>query len=530
MSEERGVARRAGTVGAATLLSRVLGLAREQVVAGCFGAGLATDALIAASRIPNLLRELFAEGAMSPAFVPVFTETFERRGEAAAWALGRRMLTALGLVMLAVAVAGWIAAPALVRAFTPGFAATPGKLELTTRLARVLMPALPFAVMGAACAGMLNARGKFAEPALAASLPNVGVIVIGLALIPVCRAFGAPPILAMAFGAVAGALLQFAAQLVPLGRLGFRWGRGRPGADPSRGVHRVVSRMLPAAAGHAATQLNVLVGTLLASLLPQGSVSWLSYAFRLVQLPAGVFGAALATVSLPALARAAVAGDDLALRRTLSASVRLGIVLTVPAMLWLAVMAEPVVALLFEHGHFHAADTTRAAGALMMYSGLPAFAAIGVFARTFYALGDTGTPVRASFIALAVNLALNLLLMQPLAHLGLALATSVTAIVHLAVLAVSLRRRIGRIDGGRIGLTLLRSAAAGGLGATACAAGLWISRARWHHGFVAEAGTVFGALAVATAITAAVMRLLRVEESAVLEDLARSTMNRLRRR
>ncbi len=526
MSEERGVARSAGAVGAATFLSRVLGLVREQVMAGFFGAGFATDAFNVAFRIPNLLRDLFAEGAMSSSFVPTFTETLHKQGEEAAWALGRQLMITLALVLLALCVIGYVGAPWLVTAFAPGFGAFPGKLDLTIMLTRVMLPFLPAVALAAACMGMLNARGQFAIPALAPTLLNLGMIVVGVGLIPVCRSFGAPPILAMAIGVLVGGLLQFAVQLPALFRLGFRWRWERPAGHP--GVRRVAWMMLPATIGLAATQLNLFFSTLIASMLQQGSVSWLWYAFRIMQLPIGVFGVALATVSLPALARAAVANDRPALTRTLSATVRLVFVLTVPAALWLAVMSEPLIALLYEHGHFHAIDTTRTAGALIMYClGLPAFAAVGVFTRCFYALGDTRTPVQASFVSVAMNLALNIALMRPLGHLGLALATAVTSITNLIQLAWYLRRRIGPFEGRRIASTFVRITAAGGLAAGVCLAGLMASRGSWHRGLVPEAITVMAGLVVAIGLTYVGMRLFRVEERAVVDDLARSLARRL---
>jgi putative peptidoglycan lipid II flippase len=526
-SEERRVARHAGTVGSATLLSRVLGLVREQVMASFFGAGYATDAFNVAFRIPNLLRDLFAEGAMSAAFVPTFTEYLAKRGKEAAWALGRRVMVSLLALLLGVCVVGALVAPWLVRAFAPGFDTVPGKLDLTVLLTRVMLPFLPAMALAAACMGMLNAHGRFGVPALAPMWLNLGMVVFGLALIPVCEAFGQPAILAMAIGAVIGAIAQFAFQLPSLHRLGFRLGLERPFDDP--GVHRIVHLMLPATVGLAATQLNLFVGTMLASLLPQGSVSWLWYAFRLMQLPIGVFGVALATVSLPSLSRAAVAQDLAALKTTLSATLRLVFFLTVPAALWLAVMARPLIALLYEHGRFEPADTVATANALVMYCiGLPAFAAVGVLTRTFYALGDTRTPVRATFVAVALNIALNLLLMRSLAHLGLALATSATSFANLIQLAFYLRRRVGRLEGRRIARTVLRVLAAAALPAVACAIGLALAGPAWHRGAVSEALTVALGLLIGVPGTFVAMKLLGVEEIAAAEDLLRALGRRLR--
>jgi putative peptidoglycan lipid II flippase len=534
VSEELRVARRAGTVAAATMLSRVLGLVREQVMAALFGAGLATDAFNVAFRIPNLLRDLFAEGAMSSAFVPTFTAVVQREGERQAWTFGRQLMIALLVVLSVICAVGYLLAPWLVRLFAPGFGAVPGKLELTIMLTRVMLPFLPAVALAAAAMGMLNARGSFAVPALAPTMLNLGMIVGGVALIPVVERFGQPAILAMALGVVIGGAGQFGCQLPALFRRGFRLGLERPWVHP--GVLRVASLMGPAAVGLAGTQINLFVSTLIASLLEQGSVSWLSYAFRLMQLPIGVFGVALATVSMPALAKAAVDDDLPALKTTLSATLRLVFLLTAPAALWLAVLAVPIISLLYQHGRFGPLDTSRTAEALVMYCvGLPAFAASGVLTRAFYALGDTRTPVQASFVSVALNLALNLLFIGPLrslglGHAGLALATSVTAIANLIQLAWYLRRRVGPLEGRRMLNTLWRVAAAAAVAALPCAGALrWLGGAG-RGGLGAEAGLVAGLLTLALATGYAAMRLLRVEELASVEQLARSLGRKLRGR
>ena len=529
MSEELRVARRAGVVGAATLLSRVLGLVREQVMAALFGAGLATDAFNVAFRIPNLLRDLFAEGAMSSAFVPTFTAIHQREGDRAAWTFGRRLLMALLIALTAICAVGALFAPQLVPLFAPGFAVVPGKLELTVLLTRVMLPFLPAVALAAAAMGMLNARGSFAVPALAPTMLNLGMIVGGVALIPVVERLGQPAILAMALGVVIGGLGQFACQLPALHRMGFRLRPEWPGADP--GVRRVALLMAPAAVGLAATQLNLFVSTLIASLLEQGSVSWLAYAFRLMQLPIGVFGVALATVSMPALARAAVDQDMGSLKATLSATLRLVVLLTAPAALWLAVMAVPVITLLYQHGRFAGSDTTRTAAALVMYCvGLPAFAAVGVLTRTFYALGDTRTPVRASFVSVALNLGLNLAFIGPLrplglGHAGLALATSLTSIANLMQLAWYLRRRVGPLEGRRMFNTLWRVGAAAGVAVLLCAAGLRLLGP--PTGPAAAALQVAGGLVVAGVAGYLAMKVLKVEELGAVETLATTLVRRV---
>jgi putative peptidoglycan lipid II flippase len=528
MSEERRVARHAGTVGAATMLSRILGLVREQVMASWFGAGFATDAFNVAFRIPNLLRDLFAEGAMSSAFVPTFTEYRHREGNESAWGLGRRLLVSLFALLMVVCAIGYVAAPLLVRAFAPGFAAISGKLELTVLLTRIMLPFLPLVAVAAACSGMLNARGHFAAPALAPSFLNLGMVICGLALIPVCARLGQPAIVAMAVGVVIGGLGQFLCQLPPLFRLGFRWRWEWPVWHP--GVKHVAWLMVPATVGLAATQFNLFFSTLIASLLEQGSVSWLWYAFRIMQLPIGVFGVALATVSLPALSRAAVESNMDALKTTLSASLRLVFLLTIPAALWLAVMAHPVITLLYEHGRFGPLDSARTAQALVMYCiGLPAFAAVGILTRTFYALGDTRTPVQASFVSVGLNVALNLALMRPLGHMGLALATSLTSIVNLVQLVFYLRRRIGPFEGRRIATSAVRVTAAAVLVAVVCrGVSSWLARS-WGPSLMLEIATIAVSFLIAIVVGYAALKALRVEEVDVAEQLMRSLRSRLRK-
>jgi putative peptidoglycan lipid II flippase len=530
-SAERHVARHAGVVAAATMLSRVLGLVREQVMATVFGAGFATDAFNVAFRIPNLLRDLFAEGAMSSAFVPTFTAVLEREGRERAWAFGRQLMIWLTLVVGGLCLLGWIFAPQLVAVLAPGFGRLAGKAELTVLLTRVMLPFLLMVALAAVAMGMLNAVGRFAAPALAPSWLNLGMVVVGLSLMPLMDRIGQPRIVAMAVGVLVGGLAQFVWQLPPLRSEGF--GLRLEPAQRHAGVTRVAALMTPATVGLAATQVNLFVSTIIASLLVQGSVSWLNYAFRLMQLPIGVFGVALATVSLPALSRAAVSDDMPALKTTLSATLRLVFVLTVPAALWLAVMARPVIALLYEHRAFHASDTVQTAGALVMYCvGLPAFAGVGVLTRTFYALGDTRTPVRASFVSVVLNLGLNLMFIGPLAgwglgHRGLALATSLTSIANLLQLAVALRRRIGVLEGRRILRTFVRTGTAALLATGPIAATLFALGDRWHRGAGLEGVTVVAGLVVAAGIGALAMRLMRVEELATFASLADGLRRRL---
>ena len=526
-----GVARQVGKVSAATFLSRVLGLLRDQVFAALFGAGTAADAFNMAFRVPNLVRDLFAEGAMSASFVPTFTEWREKQGDAAAWAMARQLMSTLLAVLLGLCALGYLFAPQLIALMAGGFSAVPGKLELTVMLTRVMLLFLPAVALAAAAMGMLNARGVFFVPAVAPALLNVGMIVFGLALIPVCRAWGWPVITAMALGVVLGGILQFAFQLPSLARLGFRFGIEWPAWHP--GVQRVALLMLPATVGLAATQLNIFVSQAIAASFREGSVSWLQYAFRLMQLPIGLFGVAVATVSLPALSRAAVRKDLTLVRSTLSESVRLVFLLTVPAAMFLAVFARPVISLLFQHGRFLPADTAATGDALVMYCiGLPAFAAVGIFTRAFYALGDTRTPVRATFVAVGVNLVLNLMFVGPLAgwglaHRGLALATSVTSLANLGQLAWRLRAKLGGVDGRRMLNALVRITAA------AAVPGLLAAWGLSRMGDVAALGVPARAAVVAAgglgglAVLAVTLRLARVDELAMVAEVVRSVRSKL---
>ncbi len=520
------VTRNVGKVSAATFLSRVLGLVRDQVFAALFGAGTAADAFNMAFRVPNLLRDLFAEGAMSASFVPTFTQWREKHGDEAAWQLGRQLMATLLVVLLVICALGWIFAPQLLQLLAGGFAAVPGKLELTVTLTRIMLPFLPAVALAAAAMGMLNARGVFFLPAVAPALLNLGMIVFGLALIPVCRAAGWPVISAMAIGVVLGGVLQFVCQLPALAKLGFRFRLERPTWHP--GVRRVATLMLPATIGLAATQLNIFVSQAIAAGFREGSVSWLQYAFRLMQLPIGLFGVAVATVSLPALSRAAARKDVPAVRSTLSESVRLVLLLTVPSALFLAVMAQPILALLFQHGRFHAGDTVATADALVMYCiGLPAFAAVGIFTRAFYALGDTRTPVRSTFVAVGVNLVLNLLFVGPLAglglaHRGLALATSATAIMNLGQLSWRLRQHLGGIDARRMATSFVRILAASAVTAALLAVGLAALGDITSRGLLVRLAVVAGGGVASLGVLLVALRVFRVEELAMVGELVRS--------
>ena len=449
------LARSAGLIGAATMTSRVLGLVREQVMAYLFGAGNAVDAFNVAFRIPNLVRDLFAEGAMSAAFIPTFTKYLARDGRAAAWRLGSNVINALLLATGALVLAGILAAGPLVGVLAGGFAAVPGKFELTVDLTRVMLPFLTLAALAAACMGMLNALDRYFVPALAPAVFNVASITVTLIAVPLLAQLGIPTIHAMALGVIAGGLGQVLVQWPALRKEGYRH---QPVLDPREpGLRQVLVLMGPATLGLAATQVNLVVNTWLAAGEGTGAVSWLSYAFRLMYLPLGIFGASIATASLPAISRRAAVDDLSGMQSTVSSAIAMMLTLNLPATVGLIVLAHPIVALLFERGQFTASDTAATATALVYYAiGLSGYSVVKIASPTFYALGDPRTPVTVSVAAVLTNVVLNVLLVQELGYRGLALGTSVAALLNAAALLVLLRRRLGGLHGPHLASVLAR--------------------------------------------------------------------------
>ncbi|MBW8862616.1 MAG: murein biosynthesis integral membrane protein MurJ [Acidobacteria bacterium] len=361
------LARYAGLTGAATLTSRILGLARDQTLAAVFGAGNAMDAFVVAFRIPNLVRDLFAEGAMSAAFVPTFTRELSTHGKEAAFRLGNNVINALLIATGVLVVAGIVFAHPLIALYAGSFASVPGKLELTERLTRIVLPFLPMVAVAAAAMGMLNSLHHYFVPALSPAMFNIATIAGVFALVPLMPRVGLPPIMAVAIAALAGGVGQVAIQWPALRREGFRY---RLTVDPRNpALQRVLVLMGPGTIGLAATQVNLFVNTLLATSQGTGAASWLTYAFRLMYLPIGLFGVSIGTAVLPAVSRHATAGDVLAMRRTIARGLALMLMLNVPATLGLIVLATPIVQLLFERGRFLPADTAATASAVRLYAG-----------------------------------------------------------------------------------------------------------------------------------------------------------------
>lgn len=436
------------------MVSRVLGLARDQVQAYYFGAGMAADAFLAAFRIPNLLRDLFAEGALSSAFVPTFTREREQNGPEAAWRLANRVITAVVVLLGALSLAILLAAPWILRLYAWGFSEE--KLALATTMTRVLSPFLLFVALAAVAMGVLNTCRRFFLPALAPAWFNVCAILGILTLAPFLPRVGIHPVVSLAIGACIGGAAQFFVQVPAMRREGFRFRWDWAPGDPA--LRRVGGLMVPATFGLAATQINILVDTMIASSLGDGPIAWLQYAFRLIQLPIGLFGVAIATANLARVSRDSALGDMGALRGNLAGALRAAAFVTLPATAGLVVLREPIIRLLFEHGRFEPNDTLQTAAALLCYAiGLHAYAATKIQVPTYYALGDTRLPVLASATAITLKIAANFALLAVLPRFGvppflaLALSTSLAAWTNFAILGRGLRVRLGRFEGLGVG-------------------------------------------------------------------------------
>ncbi|MFW5635618.1 MAG: murein biosynthesis integral membrane protein MurJ [Thermodesulfobacteriota bacterium] len=444
-SEVKRCTRAAGVVGGATLMSRLLGFVRDMVIAGFFGAGMRSDAFFVAFRIPNLMRRLFAEGTLSVAFIPVFTEYLTEKGKPEAIRLACAALRFTAALLVLVVILGMWASPVLVRVFAPGFIDDPIQFEMTVGMTRLMFPYLFFICLTALCMGVLNSLGHFAGPALAPILLNIAIIFAAFFISPNL----AEPITGLAWGVLIGGLLQLAFQAPFLVRHGVHLFQRARFFHPA--LSRIGNTLLPAVLGAAVYQINVLVGTLLASLLPRGSVSYLYYADRLVQFPLGIFAVAMATAVLPSLSRQAAAGDMAGLRDTFAHTLRLVFFITLPAMVGLIVLREPIIGLLFQRGAFDARAVRATADALLFYSlGLPAFSGVRIVASAFYALQDTRTPMKTAVVAIGFNLFLGVMLMGPMGHGGLALATSSASILNLVLLIFSLRWKLGAPEWAKI--------------------------------------------------------------------------------
>lgn len=515
-------------MGIAVFLSRILGLVREQVFAALFGASHATDAYQIAFRIPNLLRDLFAEGAMSAALVPTFVRVQKESGPARAWQVASRVFGVLFAVVALLAGLGALFAEPLVQLYASAYREVPGKFELTVRMTQMMMPFFPLVALAAAFMAILNALGKFFVPSFASALFNLVSIIVGVILASHAEALGIEPIEGMAVGVVAGGLIQACVQIPLLRRQGYRWSWRSPLSGPARldpELKKMMWLMIPGTVGLAATQINILVNSVFATSVGEGAVSWLNYAFRLMQFPIGIFGVSLASATLPAFSRAWA--EPQPERQTAEASkilvksLRRSFAVNLPASVGLAALGVPIIGLIFEHGRFSSQDTLATAQALMAYAiGLSAYSVVKILVPICYALGETRFAVTSSFVSVVANLGFNFLLVDRLGFVGLALGTSLTALLNAGMLAWGVRRRVwaeGVLSG--LFLYLILSILMGGVVYTL---DQWISD-QVHYAFRVAIGmgvgvTVYGLLSI----------LLKGEESLEMLELFRRRLKRSR--
>jgi putative peptidoglycan lipid II flippase len=423
------------TVSSMTLLSRILGFVRDFVIARAFGAGAVTDAFFVAFRLPNLLRRLFAEGAFSQAFVPILAEYKNKRGPEDTRHLVDHVATLLFLALLAVTLLGIAVTPILIYITAPGFAADAGKFALTVELTRIAFPYILFISLVSLAGGILNTWSRFAVPAFTPVLLNLSLIGMALFAAP----FFDPPVLALAWAVFLGGVLQLGLQLPYLAKIGMLPRFSFSLQD--EGVRRILLLMLPALLGVSVSQISLLINTIFASFLPNGSVSWLYYADRLMEFPAGLLGAALGTILLPSLSKSHADNDRGEFSALLDWGLRLTFLLTLPAALALALLAVPLLATLFNYGAFQATDVLKTRDALVAYSvGLTGLILVKVLAPGFYARQNIRTPVQIALVTLAATQAMNAAFIVPLAHAGLALSIGLASCLNAALLWRGLRR------------------------------------------------------------------------------------------
>jgi putative peptidoglycan lipid II flippase len=438
MPQREKITRATGVVGSATLISRILGFVRDMVIAQLFGAHGATDAFFVAFGVPNLLRRVFAEGGLTASFVPVYSEYLDKEGVEDTRKLADATFTTLAVVLAAVSVAGVVLAPWLIKILVPGFAGVSGKIELTVLLTRIVFPFIFFVGLGSLSTGILNTRGHFFWPAVSPAFLNLSMI--SLALLLYARL--GVPVVALAIGALLGGVLQLIIQYPPMITRGVAPRLTRNILHP--GLWRVLKLMLPALLGLGVNQINILVDRWIASWLPEGSVSYLYYGNRLVQFPLGVFGIAIAVAILPVLSDHAAKEEMAELKASLLYGLKLAMFVMIPASAGLMALKTPMINVLFQRGAFGPDAATATASALFYYSiGLFAFAGVKVAASGLYSLQDTKSPFIISIYALIINVVFNIVLMGPMRHNGLALATSISSIFNFLALLFIFRRKVG---------------------------------------------------------------------------------------
>ena len=524
---QRVSAKATGVVAIAILCSRILGLVREMVIASLFGASRNLDAFLTAFRAPNMLRDLFAEGALSTAFVTTFAKKIQTEGDQSAWGLANKVATLTAVFMSLVVLIGVLIAPVLVSILAPGFDAE--KAALTVTLARVMYPFILLVSLAALAMGMLNAKNVFGVPALASSFFNLGSIAGGVLLAWwLDPTFGTRALVGLALGTLIGGFLQLAVQVPSLFKVGFKLRPDFNWRDP--GVKKVLQLMGPAVIAASAVQVNVLINSIFASYLQDGAVSWLNIAFRLMQLPLGIFGVAVATVTLPLISRSAAQGNTAEFSGALAHALRLVMLLTIPSAIGLIILAEPIIGLIYEHGRFTPFATSQTAGALRFYAiGLVGYSAVKVLAPAFYALDRRNLPMIVSLVSIGLNVVLSWFLTFRMGwgHRGLALSTSLIAVTNFTILYVMMRRYAGRLETTAMAWTLAKLLAAGACLGAVC----WLGARYFFPAGVpqTEWWKLIGVLSTVSAaglVFFVVAYLLRVTE---LQDMVALVKRRLRR-
>ena len=526
MSEKLNT-RASGIIAVAVMCSRVLGLVREVLFNSLFGTA-SMGLFLIAFRAPNLLRDLFAEGALSTAFVTVFSQRIKKEGEASAWVLASKMMTLAGVFMSFVSVLGIVFAKQLISVLAPGFA--PQDAAFTIVLTQIMYPFILLVSLAALVMGMLNSRNVFAAPAMASSFFNIGSIVggafFGWLIDP---GFGQKALIGLSIGTLVGGFLQFAVQLPSLKRVGFRFRPDFRWGDP--GIKRILVLMVPSVIAASAVQINVLINSSFASYVGKEAVTWLNSAFRLMQLPIGVFGVAVATITLPVVSRIAAGADTSTFGPTLGKAMRLAVFLTLPAAVGLWFLANPVIGLIYQHGEFRANDTDQTGFALQFYAlGLVAYSCIKVLSPAFYAIDRKWTPMLVSFASIALNLTLNyyFVFRLGLEHRGLALSTTICATLNFAALYFLMLGPAGTLDSRRFLAALARCALASVPLGLACWAGMHFAPALFPKPvFWQRALVLFATMGAASMLYLGGCLALRVEET---NEAVQIVLRKLRRK
>jgi putative peptidoglycan lipid II flippase len=538
-SRPQSIARSAGIVSVAVMGSRLLGLVREQVFSSFFGASFANVAFQIAFRIPNLLRDLFAEGALSAAFVATFSQTLAKKGEREAWRLANMVNNGLVIVLSIIAILGMIFSPEIVTLLMRHVPIEAVKaqlmFDLAVKMTRILFPFLLMVSLAAVAMGVLNTKGRFGIPASASTMFNVGSIVGGLAcaylLAPeyvtntAASVFKRQPpakddlgaataIIGMAVGTLIGGMMQWLIQVPSLRAVGYRW---RPIVSFwDAGVRQVMRMMAPAIIGSAALQVNFLVSVAFATGVAEGAVVWLGNAQRLIYLPIGIFGVAISTATLPVTARMAAMDNLGEFRRTLVSSLRLTLLLTIPSAVGLITLSRPIIALIYQYGRFTPSDTDQTAKALAYYAiGLAAFSLVRVLAPSFFALRDTRIPMITSLLSIVINYAVAKFTVDYLGkgHIGLALSNSAVSIVNFAILFFFMRRKLDGIEGRGLLSTFAKvTLASAAMGAVCMFLSDRIENYLGMGGLFARLIDVGASIAVGVAVFYFVARLLKVGE------------------